>query len=239
MGSFSVMAEVPASTEGKIVVAVAANFISTFKEIAADFEASNKTKVEATFASTGSLYNQVVNGAPYDLFLSADEERPNRLNKDGLADEPFTYAKGEAVLWSADKNFCKAPTWRDALKNERIKHISIANTQTAPYGAAAKQALEKVRLWDSLQAKLVYAQDIVQSFQYANASAVDAGFCALSAAVSPEGKRGCFFVVKEAPEIIQTACILKRTTSRAGVEKFTQFLNSPSAQKIKAKYGYH
>lgn len=221
-----------------ISVAVAANFITAFKEIAADFETKTKIKVEGTFSSTGNLYSQITNGAPYDLFLSADEERPARLNKDGAADTPFIYAQGQTVLWAANKDFCKATTWQDALKNKRIKKISIANTQTAPYGAAAKKALEKVGMWHSLQAKLVNAQDIAQSFQYASTSAVDAGFCAMSATVSPEGKKGCFYVLGEAPDIIQSACILKRTTNRAAVEKFTAFLVSPAAQKIKIKYGY-
>jgi len=224
--------------QDKISVAVAANFISAFKEIAADFEAKTKIKVEGTFSSTGNFYNQITNGAPYDLFLSADEERPTKLNKDGLADEPFIYAKGQAILWSANKDFCKAKTWHDALKNEQVKKISIANTQTAPYGAAAKKALEKIGIWDSLQTKLVNAQDIAQSFQYASTSAVDAGFCAMSATLSAEGKKGCFFVINEAPEIIQSACVLKRTTNRAAVAKFVEYLSSPAAKEIKIKYGY-
>jgi len=230
---------IPGFAEERISVAVAANFISAFKDMAADFEAKTKIKVEGTFASTGNLYSQITNGAPYDLFLSADEERPAKLNKDGTSDAPFIYAKGQAVLWSANKDFCKAKTWQDALKNEQVKKISIANTQTAPYGAAAKKGLEKAGIWDTLQSRLVNAQDIAQSFQYASTSAVDAGFCAMSATVSAEGKKGCFYVLNEAPEIIQSACILKRTTNRAAVEKFTDYLSSPAAKEIKVKYGYH
>jgi molybdate transport system substrate-binding protein len=232
------MSSISAFAEEKISVAVAANFISAFKDMAADFEAKTKIKVEGTFSSTGNLYSQITNGAPYDLFLSADEERPAKLNKDGMADTPFIYAKGQAVLWAANKDFCKAKTWLDALKNEQVKKIAIANTQTAPYGAAAKKALEKAGMWDALQSKLVNAQDIAHSFQYASTSAVDAGFCAMSATVSAEGKKGCFYVINEAPEIIQSACLLKRTTNRAAVEKFVEFLNSPAAKEIKVKYGY-
>jgi len=227
-----------AFAEEKISVAVAANFITAFKEIAADFETKTKIKVEGTFSSTGNLYSQITNGAPYDLFLSADEDRSAKLYKDGAADAPFIYAKGQAVLWAANKDFCKAKTWQDALKNEQIKKIAIANTKNAPYGVAAKKALEKVGIWDILQSKLVNAQDIAQSFQYASTSAVDAGFCAMSATVSPEGKKGCFYVLGEAPDIIQSACLLKRTTNRVAVEKFVEFLNSPAAKEIKVKYGY-
>jgi molybdate transport system substrate-binding protein len=232
------MSSVSAFAEEKISVAVAANFISAFKEIAAGFEAKTKIKIEDAYSSTGNLYSQIINGAPYDLFLSADEERPAKLNKDGLADRPFIYARGQAILWSANKDFCKAKTWQDALRNEQVKKIAIVNTQTSPYGAAAKKALEIVGMWNYLQRKLVYAETIPQSFQYANTSAVDAGFCAMSATVSTEGKKGCFYVINEAPEIIQSACILKRTTNRAAVEEFVEFLNSPKALEIKFKYGY-
>jgi molybdate transport system substrate-binding protein len=227
-----------AFAEEKISVAVAANFISAFKEMAVDFEAKTKIKVEGTFTSTGNRYSQIINGAPYDLFLSADEERPAKLNKDGLADTPFIYAKGQSILWSANKDFCKAKTWQDALKNEKVAKIAIANIQTAPYGTAAQKALEKVGMWNDLQSKLVIAQTVAQSFQYASTSAVDAAFCAMSATVSADGKKGCFFVIKEAPEIVQSACILKRTTNRAAAEKFADFLKSPAAQEIKVKYGY-
>jgi len=229
----------PASAGEKISVAVAANFISAFKEIAADFETNTKIKVEGTFSSTGNLYSQITNGAPYDLFLSADEERPAKLYKDGAAETPFIYAKGQSVLWSANKDFCKAKKWQEALKNNRIKKISIANTDTAPYGTSAMKALQKTGLWDGLQDKLVIAQTIAQSFQYASTSAVDAGFCAMSATVSDDGKKGCFFVINEAPEIIQSACLLKRTTNRDAALKFVKFLDSPAAKKIKVKYGYH
>jgi molybdate transport system substrate-binding protein len=224
--------------QDKISVAVAANFISAFKEIAADFEAKTKIKVEATFSSTGNLYNQITNGAPYDLFLSADEERPALLNKNDMAEKPFVYARGQVILWSANKDFCKAATWQDALKNDRIKKIAIANPATAPYGAAAKVALQKAGLWDDQLSKLVNAQDIAQSFQYANTSAVDAGFCSMSATASPEGKSGCFFVLADAPDIVQSACVLKRTKNRAAVERFAEFLSSPAAKKIKMKFGY-
>lgn len=227
-----------AFAEEKISVAVAANFISAFKDIASDFEAKTKIKVEGTFSSTGNLYSQVINGAPYDLFLSADEARPAKLHKDGLAETPFIYAQGQAILWSANKDFCKAKTWPDALKSVQVKKIAIANTQTAPYGAAAQKALEKTGLWTDVQSKLVVAQSIAQSFQYASTESVDAGFCALSATSSPEGKKGCFYILNEAPEIIQSACLLKRTTNRAAVEKFVEFLVSPAAKEIKVKYGY-
>jgi molybdate transport system substrate-binding protein len=224
--------------QDKISVAVAANFIQAFKEIAVEFEAKTGVKVEATFSSTGNLYSQIKNGAPYDMFLSADEKRPDILQNEGWTPGTFIYARGQAILWSADKAFCKAATWHDALKNDRIKKIAIANPLTAPYGAAAKTALLKASLWNALQSKLVNAQDITQSFQYANTSAVDAGFCAFSNAAGPQGKSGCFFKVPEAPDIVQAACIAKNAKNKMEAELFAVFLSSDHAVKIKTKYGY-
>jgi molybdate transport system substrate-binding protein len=232
------MSPFAASAEEKISVAVAANFISAFKGIATDFEAKAGVKVEATFSSTGNLYSQIKNGAPYDLFLSADEERPALLQKEGWTEGTFVYARGQVILWSANKAFCKSVTWQDALKNDQIKKIAIANPLTAPYGAAAKAALQQAGLWDALLSKLVNAQDIAQSFHYASTAAVDAGFCSTSALSTPQGQSGCFFVVPEAPVIIQFACILKNTKNPVNAELFMAFLTSDQATKIRIKYGY-
>ena len=224
--------------QDKISVGVAANFISAFKEIAEAFEEQTGVKVEATFSSTGNLYSQIINGAPYDVFLSADEQRPDLLQKEGWTEGTFIYARGQAILWSADRDFCKAATWQEALKNEKIKKIAIANTLTAPYGTSAMTALKKVGQWDALQGKLVVAQTIAQSFQYASTSSVDAGFCALSATASPEGKKGCFYHMPESPDIVQAACVAKNAKNIKGAELFASFLMSEHATKMKAKYGY-
>lgn len=222
----------------KINVAVAANFINCFKELAATFEKKTGIKIEATFSSTGNLYGQITKGAPYDMFLSADEDRPARLLKENLGEKPFVYAKGQVILWSAEKDFCKLKDWKAALKKEGIKKIAIANPDTAPYGLAAVNALKKAELYELIKAKLVNSQDIAQAFQYAATGAVGAGFCALSAAFSEEGKKGCFYTIKEAPEIVQSACVLKRTENRKIAGQFVSFLVSKEAEKIKKKFGY-
>ncbi len=219
-------------------IAVAANFIQAAKEITGDFEKQTGIKVEATFASSGSLYAQIVNGAPYDLFLSADEERPIRLHKEGNADKPFVYARGRVVLWSARKEFCKAGEWRQAVAGPAVKRIAIANPETAPYGTAARAALQKAALWESGQDKRVVAQDIAQAFQYASTEAVDGAFCAFSSVLSEQGQKGCYYEIPEAPEIIQSACILKQVRDRAGAERFAAFLLSPPAVAVKEKFGY-
>lgn len=219
-------------------IAVAANFLQAAKQLTADFEKQSGIRVEATFASSGSLYAQIVNGAPYDLFLSADEERPARLHKEGNADKPFVYARGRVILWSARKDFCRAGDWRQALADPSVRRIAIANPETAPYGTAARAALQKAALWDSGQEKRVIAQDIAQAFQYASTEAVDGAFCAFSSVVSEPGRKGCHYEVPEAPEIIQSACIVKQTKDRAAAERFAAFLLSAPAAAVKAKQGY-
>jgi len=228
----------PASAQDKLHVAVAANFISPFKELAQSFEKRTGIKIEATYASTGQLYTQIVNGAPYDLFLSADREKPDLLHKEGKAEAPFIYATGQVVLWTARKDLCQIKHWREVMAVPGLKNFAVANPKTAPYGAAAMEAMKKTGVPANVQGRLVYAQNIAQAFQYAATGSVDAGFCALSAALSAEGRKGCFFSIAEAPPVVQGACLLKRTAHREAVEKFVQFLSSPEAGAVKKRYGY-
>ncbi len=228
----------PVLAGDKISAAVAANFIDAFKEIAQSFEAKTGVAVEATYSSTGQLYAQIKNGAPYDVFLAADEERPALLRREGLAEVPFVYANGRVVLWTAKKENCGARSWMDVAANPGLKKIAIANPKTAPYGAAAMAALEKTGMLKKVEEKLVFGQNITQAFQYAATGSVDAGFCALSSTLSEEGRKGCSFSVEEAPAIIQSACLLKRTARQKDAQEFIRFLSSPEAGAIKMKYGY-
>jgi len=119
-----------------------------------------------------------------------------------------------------------------------VKKIALANPKTAPYGAAATEALRKAGLEESVQGKLVFAQNIAQAFQYASTGSVDAGFCARSAVLSAEGRKGCPYPVPEAPLIEQSACLVKRKADKSSAEKLSRFLLSPEAVAIKKKYGY-
>ena len=219
-------------------IGVAANFIQAAKELSRDFEKQTGATVEATFASSGSLYAQIVNGAPYDLFLSADVERPDRLHREGFAEKPFIYARGRVVLWSGRKDFCRAGDWRQALGDPGVRRIAIANPETAPYGTAAREALRKAALWEAGQGKRVVAQDIAQAFQYASTEAVDGAFCAFSSVLSEQGRKGCHYEIPEAPEIVQAGCVLKQAKDRAMTERFAAFLLSSPAVAVKSKYGY-
>jgi molybdate transport system substrate-binding protein len=222
-----------------LTVGVAANFMVPFKEIVILFEQRTGIRIDGIFNSSGNLFGQIKNGAPYDLFFSADKSRPERLWEEGFAKKPFIYAEGTVVLWTARKVFCSTGRWQQVLKMQSINRVALANPKTAPYGEAALIALKKAGLEGPLEGKLVFAQNVSQVFQYAHTGAVDAGFCALSSALSEFGIKGCHFTIEEAPPIEQAACILTKTGKWAGAERFAAFITSSEAETIKKKYGYH
>ncbi len=221
-----------------LTVAVAASFKRPFTEIARRFEAGHPIKVEASFASTGTLHSQIVNGAHYDIFLAADEKRPQVLHEEGLADRPVIYARGRVVLWTSRGNLCGAGDWKSAIRDAGVRKIAIASPTASPYGAAAESALRKEGLWDAVRTRFVYAQDVGQAFQYVYTGAAAAGFCALSDTVSSAGGEGCRFDVAGAPPVDHSACVLKRAKNTEAARRFVEFLQSPEAEKIKGEYGY-
>jgi len=222
----------------RLTVGVAANFILPFKALAQTFGRKHSIPVEATFTSSGNLYGQIINGAPYDLFLSADRERPEKLFQNRLAEKPFVYARGKIVLWGLNKDLYSTDKWEKALMLPSLKKISIANPDTTPYGFATMKALQTIGQWPVVQNRLIFAQTIAQSFQYAHIGSVDAGFCAYSSIFTDEGNRGRHLLIYHAPDIIQAACILKRTKIHNRAEAFAEFLISPEAERIKQTYGY-
>jgi molybdate transport system substrate-binding protein len=221
-----------------LAVAVAASFKRPFGEIARRCEAGRAIKIEASFASTGTLYSQIVNGALYDVFLAADDKRPQVLYENGLAEPPVIYARGRVVLWTNRENLCKAGNWQTAIQDAGVRKVAIANPTTAPYGEAAERALRKEGLWETVKARFVFAQDAGQTFQYVYSGAAAAGFCTLSDAVSVMGREGCRFEVAEAPPVEHSACVLRRAKNREAARLFMKFLESPQAEKIKEEYGY-
>jgi len=225
--------------EESLTIGVAGNFMLPFQEISLVFESRHNIRIDATYTSTGNLYGQIIHGAPYDLFLSADEDRPERLLKEGLVSDTFIYARGRAVLWTAKFQLCTAKDWQEVLMRQGINKISIANPETAPYGAAVMAALKSTEIMEAVRKKLVFAQNVVQAFQYAHTESVDVGFCALSSVYSDQGKKGCYFLIEQAPVIIQKACIIKGSEKKQSAETFAAFLCSRDAQTIKTKFGYN
>lgn len=221
-----------------LTVAVAASFKRPFTEIARRFEACHPIKVEASFASTGTLHSQIVNGARYDIFLAADDKRPKVLHEKGLAEPPVIFARGRVVLWTNREDLCRAGNWKSAIRDAGVQKIAIASPTTAPYGEAAERALRKEGLWEAVKPRFVFAQDVGQAFQYVYSGAAAVGFCALSDAVSSVGREGCRFDVEEAPPVEHSACLLKRAKNREEARLFMRFLQSHEAEKIKGEYGY-
>jgi molybdate transport system substrate-binding protein len=178
----------------------------------------------------------IKNGAPFDLFLAADQRRPDLLYQQHLADKPRIYARGQAVFWTAKKDLATAADWRQALALPGMKRIAIANPRLAPYGAAVMAVLSPT-LKTALAKRLVYAENVSQAFQYAQ-MAVDGGFTALSFALSSPGRRGSYWPITEAPLVRQSACIIKNTPHRQAAAGFFSFLFSPATKAVLAKFGY-
>ncbi|MFV0422634.1 molybdate ABC transporter substrate-binding protein [Oleidesulfovibrio sp.] len=220
-----------------LMIAQAANFMPAMQEILPAFEAATGIKGQAVYTSTGKLYAQIANGAPFDVFLAADQKRPDKLHAEGLASKPFIYAKGKVVLW-LPRNDAQFADWQTCINSPEIQRIAVANPESAPYGTAAVAALNKAGLFDTVSPRIAYAQSIAQVFQFASSGAADAGFCALSSTLTEQGRKGTTIPVPEAPAVIQAACILTNAPNPDAAAKFVEFLATPEVAAIKAKYGY-
>ncbi len=226
------------SENQQLDIAVAANFVRPIEELIDIFVDETGIVLKPTYSSTGKFYAQIRNGAPFDVFLAADCRRPDLLYREGLAEKPIVYARGQAVLWTGIKELCSEPTWKVVIKRNDIKKISISNPETAPYGDAAASALKKAGIWKDVVTKLIFAQSVGQAFQYAEMGGADIGFTALSYALSNKGRKGCWWPLTEAPAVIQEACILKVTRNRAAAKRFLRFLTSDKAKPVLKRYGY-
>jgi molybdate transport system substrate-binding protein len=226
----------PASA-AEINVAVAANFTEAAKEIAAAFERKTGNKVLLSFGSSGQFYTQITQDAPFQVFLSADQERPEKAVAEGLAvpDSRFTYAVGKLVLWSRDPKVVTGP---DVLKQGTFSKIAIANPTAAPYGAAAIETMKALNVYDALQPKIVQGNNIAQTFQFIDTGNAELGFVALSQVVDrSEGSRWLVSANFYAP-IKQDAVLLKKGAGNEAAKAFIDFLKGPEAAAIEAKFGY-
>ena len=174
---------------GEVQVAVAANFTAPMQRIAAEFEKDSGHKATLMSGATGKFYAQISHGAPFEVFLSADDETPARLEKDGLAvaGSRFTYATGRLVLWSPREGYVDDKG--EVLKKGDFKHLAIANPRTAPYGAAALQVLDKLGLQPALTPRFVQGENIAQTHSFVVSGNAELGFVAL-AQVYKDGRLG-------------------------------------------------
>jgi molybdate transport system substrate-binding protein len=237
LSAWGAIAAAPAFAE-EITVAVAANFTDPAKEIVAAFEKTTGDKVTLSFGSSGQFYTQIANGAPFEVFLSADADRPTKAEQAHLAvaGSRFTYAVGRLVLWSATPGLVDA---RGAvLSGNGFSKLAIADPLAAPYGLAAIETLKTLRLYDQLQPKIVRGTSIAQAFQFVKTGNAELGFVALSQVINETG--GSRWLVPEADHdpIIQQAVLLNPGANSPASRHFLAFLKGAAARAIIHKYGY-
>ncbi|MBO0664332.1 molybdate ABC transporter substrate-binding protein [Jiella sp. MQZ9-1] len=226
----------PASA-ASTVVAVAANFTEPAKKIAAAFEKKTGDTVTLSFGSTGSLYTQVSQGAPYEVFLAADQARPKRAVEKGFAvkDSEFTYAVGALVLYSLKPGLVTGP---EVLKAGRFSKLAIANPDTAPYGKAAIETISKLGISGTLSDKIVKGNNIAQAYQFVASGNADLGFVALSQVIKTKGGSRWIVPAKDHTPIRQDAVLLNTGKTNPAAKAFIDFLKGPEAAKIIKSYGY-
>ncbi|MBE9503461.1 MAG: molybdate ABC transporter substrate-binding protein [Proteobacteria bacterium] len=222
-------------------VAAASNLTYVMPELVKAFEEQfSHIRIRLSLASTGSLYMQIKQGAPHDLFLAADEKRPRLLFQEGLTEEePFAYASGRLVLWSPVKtDFSKGIK---SLTSVEFKKIALANPKHAPYGEAAKAILDKEGLWDRLKSKFIFGENISQTAQFVQSGSAQAGFIAESMLKSEAMKKGSIYRIPHDRDnrIIQRGVILKgKKKFTKGARLFRDFLFSGKAREILTEFGY-
>jgi molybdate transport system substrate-binding protein len=227
---------------GEVTVAVASNFLNPFKQLIPVFQQQSGHTVRTVSGSTGKLYAQIVHGAPFEVFLAADSERPRLLEKSGkaIAGSRFTYARGKIVLWSADPRRITADG-KSILNRKNFKHLALANPKTAPYGKAAHTTLLRLNSWESLSPTIVQGENISQTFQFVATRNAEVGFVALSQIMDPRLKiQGSQWIVPEHlyDAIDQDAVLLTRSQSQPAAKALLQFLKSNAAREIIQSYGY-
>lgn len=226
---------------GEVQVAVAANFAKPLQEIGTQFKVETGHELKVSSGATGKLYAQIEHGAPFEVFLSADATTPGKLVEVDLAeaDSRFVYAFGKLALWSSD------PATVDAegavLQADTFKHLAIANPRTAPYGAAALQVLEKLKLLETLKPKLVQGENITQAYDFVASGNAELGFVALSQ-VQQVGKpvSGSLWLVPAewyAP-LAQEAVLLAKGKGNPAAHALLDYLKTPAAQAVMLRYSY-
>lgn len=226
---------------GEVSAAVASNFSAPMEQIAALFQQQSGHTVKLSFGSTGKFYAQIKDGAPFDVFVAADSATPQRLENEGMtvAGSRFVYALGKLVLWSAQPGYVDYKG--EVLRKGGYNKLAIADPKLAPYGMAAKETLEKLDLWDSIQGKLVTGENITQTWQFAATGNAELAFIALSQ-VMRDGKvsAGSWWIVlpQMYNPIQQSAVLLSGAKDKAAAQAFLDFLKGEKAAAIIRSFGY-
>ena len=224
-----------------VQVAVAANFTAPIQAIATAFEKDTGHTLVVSSGATGQIYAQIKNGAPFEVFLSADDITPAKLEQEGdtVKGSRFTYAIGTLALWSAKEGY--VDNTGEVLKANQYQHLAIANPKTAPYGVAATQVLSKLGLADATKAKIVEGQSITQAYQFVSTGNAELGFVALSQ-IYKDGKltSGSAWIVPDSlhDPIKQDAVMLTKGRDNAAAKALVDYLKGPKAAAIIKSFGY-
>lgn len=224
-------------------MAAAADMSAALPEIVASYSKTGQT-VKLTFGSSGNLTNQIRNGAPFDVFFSADEDYPKQLIADGLAekDSLYRYAAGRLILWVPNGVALDLQKLGvQALLDPSVKKIAIANPQHAPYGRAAEAALKHFGIYDQISGKLVLGENVSQAAQFVESENAQAGLIALSHALAPAMKdKGHYWTVPldAYPALNQAAVVLSRSKQPDAARKFLEFVRGPEATSLLKRYGF-
>ena len=237
---FQILSATVAAEE--VRVAVAANFRATLNEIITNFERDTGHTAVVSSGSSGKLYAQIKNGAPFDVFFSADVKRPKLMEDEGLAIQGsrLTYAVGRLTLWSANPDMITAEG-KTVLSNGTFDHLAIANPKTAPYGTAAKHTIKALGLWDHMKDRIVQGENIGQTFQFVFSKNAQLGFVALSQVLDPKingaGSRWDVPVNLYDP-LRQQAVLLINGQNNNAAKAFLEYIKGPKARKIIERFGY-
>ncbi len=226
-----------------LTVAAASDLQPALPAVAAQFEKETGGKVSLTFGSSGNFFAQIQNGAPFDLFLSADSEYPRRLERAGLADGGgvVDYARGRIVLWTRRDSGIDLSRGLLGLTDSKVRRIAIANPEHAPYGRAAIAALRAEGVYDSVRGKFVMGENISQTAQFTASGSADVGLIALSLALTPPLKRSGHYVdIPDAlyPPIDQAAVVLAASRQKALARRFVDSLRTPEVARMLQSYGF-
>jgi molybdate transport system substrate-binding protein len=228
----------PATQNTELTVAAAADLIPAFEEIGRDFESTHKIKVIFSFGSTGLLTRQIENGAPMDVFAAADIGFIDQLERKGLIvpDTKTIYARGRITLWTSKDSQLKISKITD-LTAADVKRIAIANPEHAPYGTAAREALQSSGVWDAVKPKLVFADNIRQTLQFAETGNVEVAIVALSLSQQSDGR---WVLIPEElhKPLNQGLAVIKGTKNEQAAREFASFIMGPQGRAVLAKYGF-
>lgn len=229
----------------RTVVAVAANFDQPIRGIAREFEKKTGQDIQIVLGSSGKLFAQIKNGAPYDVFLSADQTKPAALAAQGFGvlSSQFTYAKGLIVLWSR-RPLNSSLSIDKLLVDNKIHSIAMANPTLAPYGTAAKEVIEQLGLQDKIADRLVFGQNIAQAYHFVYSGNAEVGFVAHSQFTNVqhmENSQGVFWEIPRElyTPIAQDAILLSRAKNKTEAKIFLEYLKTENARRVMSTYGYY